>query len=384
MTTRPILKYRPHDFTVREVLQLPLSNADAADYQYLVLEKCGYTTREVIPLVAELFGVPPAGVSYAGLKDEDAITEQHLAVVCANRQTSPRLPRSFNDASGARWFSLSPHGHGAAPLKIGALDGNTFHIRVRNIEAGLAKRLQYTLQPSWNAGGTTGLPILNYYDVQRFGVPGGPKRSHYVGEHILAGRWPDAMRELAALNAPESRAAKEWRGDPGTFFLNMDPRSVVFYLSSYASAEWNRALATAIAAALTDGYRDLMVDGLKFRLIGSSACLHQLSACTPWLPYTRYSWDQGHITEGTSKRATTVQTDIAAGVFEPDEFHPGRLAWQIHFFLPSGCYATAAVRQLLALAAPIEIHIGTQDEDVCTLAMKEETVPPDQAAHGMA
>jgi tRNA pseudouridine13 synthase len=366
MTAEPILKHTPQDFAVREVLQLTLSNPDVAHYRYLVLKKCGFTTREVIPLVAELFGVPPVAVTYAGLKDEDAITEQHLAIPYAEGQPAPVLPWRFNDADVARWFTLSLHGHGATPLQIGALDGNTFLITVRNIDAGLAERLQLT----WGVGSTAGFPILNYYDVQRFGVPQGPKRSHYVGEHILAGNWPDAIRELAALHAAESRAALEWEGDPAVFFREMDPRTVVFYLSAFASAQWNRALSTTIAGALADGYRDLRVDGLDFRLVCDSARLHELSACAPWLPYTRYVWDQGRISEGVSKRATVVQTGITTGPFEPDRFHPGRLAWQLQFFLPSGCYATAAVRQVLTLAEPAGIPIAQQNSSLRPVAAK--------------
>jgi tRNA pseudouridine13 synthase len=161
---------------------------------------------------------------------------------------------------------------------------------------------------------------------------------------------------------------QRWRGDPAGFFFEMDPRPVVFYLSAYASAAWNRALSAAIAAALTDGYRDVQVDGLDFRLVCNPTHLHELSACTPWLPYTRYGWEQGRITETTSNRATMVQTDIATGAFEPDQFHPGRLAWQLQFFLPSGCYATAAVRQILALAAQTDMHIALQNEDMRPMA----------------
>jgi tRNA pseudouridine13 synthase len=367
MTGGPILKYMPEDFAVREVLQLILSNPDGARYRYLVLKKCGFTTREAIPLVAELFGVPPVAVTYAGLKDEDAITEQYLAIACAEGRPDPALPWSFNDGNVARWFTLSLHGHGAMPLQIGALDGNIFLITVRNIEAGLAERLQLT----WGAGSTASFPILNYYDVQRFGVPHGPKRSHYVGEHILAGRWPDAIRELAALNAAESRAALEWEGDPAAFFREMDPRAVVFYLSAFASAQWNRALSATIAAALADGYRDMRVDGLDFRLVCDPARLHELSACAPWLPYKRYGWDQGRITEGASNRATVVQTSITTGPFEPDRFHPGRLAWQLQFFLPSGCYATAVVRQLLTLSELTDMHIALQNRNLRPVAARE-------------
>src|SRR5262245_53797410 len=75
-----IVKHRPGDFQVREVLLVELTDKRDARREYLLLRKLGYTTMEIIPKIAEVLGIASADIGYGGLKDEDGVTEQLVCV----------------------------------------------------------------------------------------------------------------------------------------------------------------------------------------------------------------------------------------------------------------------------------------------------------------
>ncbi len=65
------------------------------------------------------------------------------------------------------------------------------------------------------------------------------------------------------------------------------------------------------------------------------------------IPLTRYTVVDGHPHATTSGRSTVVQTIMTVSDIAADECFPGRQRVTLGFFLPSGCYATAAMRQLI-------------------------------------
>lgn len=65
------------------------------------------------------------------------------------------------------------------------------------------------------------------------------------------------------------------------------------------------------------------------------------------LPYTKYRYKDGRATSYLSPRAAVVQSVVTTGACQADDAHPGRFQIWLGFSLPSGCYATAAIRQLL-------------------------------------
>ena len=62
-----------------EILNLIL---DGGDYHYYIMRKKGYRTVDVIDMIAVENDLTISDISYAGLKDEDAITTQYIAVKC--------------------------------------------------------------------------------------------------------------------------------------------------------------------------------------------------------------------------------------------------------------------------------------------------------------
>src|SRR6476469_5089794 len=217
-----LLKARPTDFFVRENSLVNIVEENQATHHYFLLRKCGLTTMEAIALIAKAADILSTDISYSGLKDEDAVTEQ-LVALPINVKLNSALVSGCASKEADRWLHLSHYGYGSKPLQIGYLAGNTFHVSMRMLSRTAAEALK--LRRSIN------LVFLNYYDLQRFGLPDQPKVTHRIGDAILAQRWRHALDLVVESRSPESADAATWTHAPEEFFANRDPRLVDFYLA---------------------------------------------------------------------------------------------------------------------------------------------------------
>ncbi len=150
------IRVAPEDFQVEEVpAYLPKGEGE---HLFLLLEKEGRTTREVVEFLRDEVGVPEKEIGVAGLKDKRARTRQWLS-----------LPRRYEDAlcllenlKGVRLLEAHPHPH---KLRTGHLKGNRFRILIRNPQRGWAEAQAVLLRLA-----EKGVP--NYYGPQRFGLGG--------------------------------------------------------------------------------------------------------------------------------------------------------------------------------------------------------------------
>ncbi|GLL02119.1 tRNA pseudouridine(13) synthase TruD [Dactylosporangium matsuzakiense] len=335
-----VLKHFPTDFVVREVAVPSAARAADASHRFLLLRKCGYTTFEAVRLVADTLGVDPRRVTYCGLKDEDAITEQLIAVGL----DVPGAAAPHRAGTGERWIEWSHYGLGSDGLTIGGLVGNAFRIVVRNLAPAPAQAAHHQRKFLGYS--------LNYYWTQRFGVPGGPKRTHMVGRALLDRDWDAALAELAELGSPESASAREWVGSAEHFFLAADPRLTSFYLAAHASHLWNNLVRKTAGEVFDDPGATLELEGIEFLLPSSPRDAIRLMAHADSLPYTRYSFTPDGIEHRESTRSTVLQTSISVTGCEPDPVHDGRYALTLELFLPSGSYATSTVAQVMTYGLP--------------------------------
>jgi tRNA pseudouridine13 synthase len=335
-STTPVLKDRPEDFVVREAVAVELVHESSAQWEYLVLRKSGYTTFEAVGLLAEALHVGREQVTYAGLKDEDGITEQLVGIPIGVGGAGSDWRMAEADG---RWLTVQRHGFGTRPLTIGGLAGNAFRIVVRNLDTEYARIAEQRRKVT--------AFVLNYYDTQRFGVPGGPKRTHFVGEALLAEDWDTALKELIGLRAPESDQAAEFTGSAKDFFHRLDPRVSSFQLAAHASHEWNATLRGLVDDTCVDSGYQVSFDGIDYLWTHSPTDAARVLAGDVTLPYTRYWFTPDGIRATRSSRPTVVQTVMEVSDVGTDESHPGRARLTMTFFLPSGSYATSAVRQVL-------------------------------------
>jgi len=148
------LRQVPEDFCVDEVLGF----APDGEGQHLLLqvEKRQTNTDWLARQLARHAAVKPRAVSYAGLKDRNAVTTQWFSLDLAG---APAPDWESLDLEGVRVLQAAPH---RRKLRRGALRGNRFHLRVRGVTGDIPALEQRLAQVQ-----ATGVP--NYFGEQRFG-----------------------------------------------------------------------------------------------------------------------------------------------------------------------------------------------------------------------
>ncbi len=154
------------------------------------LRKRNLDTLQAARKLARAAGVPARAVSFAGLKDRHAVTEQHFSIHLPGR-ADPDLSAVEDD----RLQVLEVVRH-HRKLRRGALAGNRFLIRVREFEGDRARteaRLERIAQD--------GVP--NYFGSQRFGREG---RNLEQAQALFQGRAGRIGREQRGLLLSAARA----------------------------------------------------------------------------------------------------------------------------------------------------------------------------------
>ncbi|WP_034916581.1 tRNA pseudouridine(13) synthase TruD [Erwinia sp. 9145] len=160
-----VVKASPEDFVVIEDLGY---RPDGDGEQVLVrLRKTGCNTRFVAEALAKFAGIPPRDVSFAGMKDRHAVTEQWFCLRIPGKET-PDFS-AFN-IEGCEVLESARH---RRKLRTGALQGNAFRLVLRAVSD------RETVTQRLTQIATCGVP--NYFGEQRFG--------HAGNNLTLARRW---------------------------------------------------------------------------------------------------------------------------------------------------------------------------------------------------
>jgi tRNA pseudouridine13 synthase len=342
---QPKLKTIPADFCVSESLFLRCSTQGGARrFTYLRLRKSGFTTFEAVRRIGEHLGIDRDRIGFAGLKDEDGITEQFIGI---EGPCSADSIERFNTAHrlGDVFIELMWWGVGDEPVQIGALEGNSFRIVVRAMAPELAERFA--------VGRSYDFWFLNYFDTQRFGMPDKPKLSHLVGRALIEGDHEQAIRLIARAQTPESAGLDGYAGTAEEYLRTVNGGALAFYQCAWGSHEWNAKLAELVEQVST-APRRLLDDGLPFTFSRSQGEVLDVLRRSPSAPYARfrYSSEKGTILRDTSTRPCVVQARIRCTAKGMDELHGGASLCEFAFFLLSGCYATMCMRQFLASFEP--------------------------------
>lgn len=152
-----LLRSQMSDFKVFE--DLPYEPIGEGEHLYIHLRKTGCNTLFVLKELAKYFNVKEGLISYAGLKDRFAVTEQWFGVHVPGKK---EYDLSTLNIEGVEVLSSKRHNK---KLRIGALTGNRFELILRDVSnaADVLRR--------WHAVCEHGVP--NYFGEQRFGINGG-------------------------------------------------------------------------------------------------------------------------------------------------------------------------------------------------------------------
>lgn len=185
-----VIKETAEDFKVTEIpLYLPCGEGEHA---YLEIEKRGLTTLEAVRRIARNLGISDRDIGYAGLKDSRGITRQTLSIprVATDRLLALSLP-------GITILSANRHRN---KLKTGHLAGNSFSIRVREVESDAREKAAEILAILCRRG------VPNYFGSQRYGGLG---NSHLIGKALLRGDFKGAI--AAIIGEPAMVRDPQWR-----------------------------------------------------------------------------------------------------------------------------------------------------------------------------
>jgi tRNA pseudouridine13 synthase len=168
-----VVKASPEDFRVDEIPAY--EPCGSGSHLWLLVEKRGRTTRDVVRDLSRRLGVQERDAGVAGLKDRQAVTTQWLSFGVAKDPDPEALA-----GEGYRVLRATRHGN---KLRTGHSRGNRFSIAVRGGDLPAARAVADALS-------SRGLP--NFFGAQRFGADG---RNADLGRAILLGSPdPEARR----------------------------------------------------------------------------------------------------------------------------------------------------------------------------------------------
>ncbi len=322
-TTHGLYKQQFEDFIVIEELGFELTGE--GEHVLVYLEKKDCNTVFVAEQLAKYVGISAKNVSYAGLKDRQAVTQQWFSLHMPGKET-PDFSKF--DLTGCRILQITRHNK---KLKIGALKGNRFKIILRN--------LTDNIEPKLNTIKQYGVP--NYFGEQRFG-----RDQNNITQAI---KW--ATGEISVKD-------RKKRG---------------FYLSAARSAIFN----DIVSQRIKQNIQQTVLDGDILQLSKSNSWF--LSK-TDELSLLQQRLQNGEInitapmvgdsSLGTTSVALGFETNCLKHwscfeeLFKKERLEtirrsillrPEQLEWQwigendieINFYLPSGCYATSVLRELI-------------------------------------
>ncbi|MBN2823723.1 MAG: tRNA pseudouridine(13) synthase TruD [Campylobacterales bacterium] len=181
------------DFIVEEIPLYPFSGE--GEHLVLKIRKKDMTTWEMLDALASHLGIKKREIGYAGLKDKNAMTVQHISIL---KKYQERL-ESFEHPQ-IKILESYVHNN---KIRLGHLKGNRFFIRLKKVLGVQKDKIQSTLK--WIS--TYGVP--NYFGVQRFGNSG---ENWKEGKEILEGTFKvrDKTKREFLINAYQSYLFNDW------------------------------------------------------------------------------------------------------------------------------------------------------------------------------
>ncbi len=318
------LKSEFADFIVREELGYPL--AGEGEFVAVKVRKTNANTLFVGEQLAKFLGISAKNMSYAGLKDRHAVTEQWFCLHLAGKET-PDF--STFECEGVEILEVTRHNR---KIRTGALEGNHFELLLRDVvETNELKQRLNQLQ-------AVGFP--NYFTEQRFGRDG-----HNLTQ---VQRW--ASGEISVK----------------------DRKKRSFYLSAARSEVFNLVISQRIAdqqmqTVLLGDYLQLAGSNSFFEVKAEDLMQSQQRLDENDVLLTAPLIGENSLEQNGNEceKAIVAQHENLISLMKKERMNTARramlckpqdLRWQfepeglrLKFFLNSGSYATGLVRELITL-----------------------------------
>ncbi len=319
------IKTFPDDFIVEE--QLSFKPEGSGEHVFLQIEKCGENTDYVARLLARFAGVRQRDVSYAGLKDRHARTTQWFSVWLPGKEDP-----DWKQLETETIKVLHAQRH-ARKLKRGVLSGNRFQIRIREWQGDKAL-IERQLQQIK----TLGFP--NYFGRQRFGNQGQNVNKAFS---LFAGA--KVKREQRSIYLSAARS----------YLFNQ------LLASRILAGHWDQAIEGDVCIFdqsnsyfKIDELDDSIIDRVNSGAIHPTGIMYGKGESE--VSAQALAIEQGIINDNTLLADGLVKLDLKADR-RALRVTVNDLHWEfvdesellLHFSLPSGCYATSLLRELLVI-----------------------------------
>lgn len=317
-----LLRSQKTDFKVFE--RIPFVPCGEGEHLFIHIRKTGANTAFVAKQLAQYFSVKESLISYAGLKDRFAVTEQWFGVHVPGKQV---YDLSDLNIEGVEVLSSKRHNK---KLRIGSLEGNCFEITLRNVSQidELVRR--------WHVVSNFGVP--NYFGEQRFGINGGNiEKAQYlfsggkVNDKKKRGMYLSAARSLIFNHVISQRIEKE----SFDTLMNGD----VLMLANTQSV----FLAKTIEKSLEERHLSHDVD-ITAPMWGAG----ELMTTTDALAFEQSVAEQQPIfCEGLPRFGLKQERRRIRLVMKEPKIEVNNDTVTLSFFLPAGAYATTIMRELI-------------------------------------
>ena len=314
----------PEDFIVDE--ELGFSPTGEGEHTFLHIQKRGRNTEDVARALARHAGVLRKAVSYAGLKDRNAVTTQYFSVHLPGKDDPDWL--DMGDSS-LEFLSITRH---RKKIKRGALQGNGFRLLLREFNGNREQVEQRLTQIKHN-----GVP--NYFTAQRFGH--NANNLYYADEMLISGmRIKDRFKRNIYLSAARSWLfnlvlAERIRGNTWNKAIQGDS----MMLSGSRSCFHIDAVDEEIRQRVDE--LDISPTGPLWgrgsSMLTGEAAEVEMASLSDW-----QSWKEGLEKAGQQMARRSLRmpvTDLSWRWVEENQL-------ELKFSLLPGCYATAVLREL--------------------------------------
>jgi tRNA pseudouridine13 synthase len=314
------LRTSAQDFVVEEV---PCQVGDEGPYLVCRLTKKNWELQRAVKELAKRLGVSHRRIGWAGTKDRRAVTSQLISLYDITPEQVARV-----DLKDMR---LEVVGRSRTGLTLGSLEGNRFHITIREIETNNPDEEVALVTESCRHG------IPNYFGVQRFGVI--RPLTHLIGEAILRGDYEAAVCCYAGRAFPdeppevrEARSAFLETRDPATALHSFPvpltyERSMLHHLVSHPG-DYRGAL-----LVLAPKLRSMFISAFQSYLFNMtiSARIREGRGLTDPAPGDRLVFVNGKEDRVTAAGVPAARVQIARGRCRIGIFMPGSVE-----FVPEG------------------------------------------------
>lgn len=321
-TITGFIKQEASDFIVVEDLGFELSGE--GEHVLVSIRKTGENTLYVARELAKAAGVPAKHVSYAGLKDRHAVTEQWFGIHLPGKET-PDF--SVIETEQIKVLKVTRHNK---KLRTGALKGNRFTLRLTELSdtTGLTERLENIKH--------NGVP--NYFGEQRFGHDGANIRQ--AREMFAGKKVKDRNKRSFYLSAARSLMFNQVVSE--RIDKNLWQHALAgdcFILQGSNSFFVEETLNDDIVTRLAEGKVQLSAP-----LVGKGDSIPKGEA---------ELFEQAVLAESADLIAGLTEAGLRqerrALILQPQAFNYELVdnTLTISFYLPSGCFATSVVRELM-------------------------------------